>query len=93
MLILAEINWGLPLVLVLFGCLALVWLSALINCLRRNDFSRRERIAWTIVILFTNYLGLIAYFIFCNREQRRVAGRYHKALDPITGKPDNDAPV
>jgi uncharacterized membrane protein YbhN (UPF0104 family) len=91
MSILAEINWEMPLLLVLFGCLAVVWLYALVNCLRRDDFNRRERIAWIIVILFTNDLGLIAYFIFCNREKRRLAGRYPKALNPITGIPNNHA--
>jgi uncharacterized membrane protein YbhN (UPF0104 family) len=93
MLIIAEINWGLTFLLLLCGGLALLWLYALINCLRRDDFSRRERIAWTIVILFANYFGLIAYFISCNREKRRLAGRYRKALDPITGKPDNDVSI
>ena len=87
MLILAEINWGLPLLIVLFGCLVLVWLYALVDCLRRDDFNKCERIAWAIVILFTSYLGLIVYFAFCNREKRRLTGRYPKALDPITGKP------
>lgn len=84
---LAEINLELPFLLVLFGCLAAVWLWALISCLRRDDFSTRERIAWTLVILFTNYIGLLAYFIFCNREKRKLTGRFPKALDPVTGKP------
>lgn len=90
MLIFADILWGFPLLLlILFGCLALVWLYALVNCLRRKDLSRTEKVAWTMVILFTNYIGLIAYFITCNRKQRRLTGRYPKALDPVTGAPDD----
>ena len=84
---LAEINWGAPLLLTLFLGLVLVWLWALIGCLRRKDFSTRERIAWTLVILSTSYIGLLAYFAFCNREKRSQTGRYLKALDPVTGKP------
>lgn len=84
---LAEINLFVPLLGTLFLCLALVWLYALVDCLRRDDFSTRERIAWAMVILFTNYLGVIAYFAFCNREKRQLARRFSKALDPVTGKP------
>jgi hypothetical protein len=91
--ILAEINWGLPLLLMLVGCLALVWLYALINCLRRNDFSRSEKIAWSVVILFTSYIGLIAYFIFSNRRKQNASGPYPKALNPVNGKPENHEPV
>ena len=93
MSILAEINLASLLLIFLFGCLVLVWLYALISCLRRKDFSRSEKIAWAIVILFTNYLGLIAYFIFAGRGKQTVAGRYSKALDPVTGKPQNNAPL
>jgi hypothetical protein len=89
----AELNIGPLFLLILVGCLALVWLCALIDCLRRNDFSRREKIAWVIVILFTNYFGLIAYFVFFNRDKRKLASRYPKVLDPITGKPCDDAPL
>jgi hypothetical protein len=84
---LAEINWGAPLILMLFFGLVLVWLWALVSCLRRDDFSTRERVAWTLVILFGSYFGLLAYFIFCRRGKRPLTGRYAKALDPVTGKP------
>jgi len=87
MLILAEINWGLPFLLILVAGLVGVWVWALISGLRRNDFSTRERVAWTLVILLGSYVGLFAYFIFCNREKRQLTGRYPKALDPVTGKP------
>ena len=93
MSILAEINLASLLLIFLFGCLVLVWLYALISCLRRKDFSQSEKIAWAIVILFTNYLGLIAYFIFTGRSKRSEVGRYAKAIDPVTGKPHNHAPL
>jgi hypothetical protein len=88
---LAEISWGLPFLFILCGCLVLVWLYALIDCLRRKDFARRERIGWAIAILFTSYLGMIAYFVFCNRDKRRLMSHYSKAVDPVTGKPYDDA--
>jgi len=88
----ANITLGGAWLLLLFGCLALLWLYALVNCLRRKDFSRREKVAWTIVILFTKYLGLIAYFIFCNRQTTRPGGRFRKALDPVTGWPEGFDP-
>ena len=84
----AATDWGAPLLLFFFGCLVLVWFYALISCLRRNDFSRSEKIAWTIVILFTNYLGLIAYFIFTGRKSIHTTGRFPKAIDPLTGEPN-----
>jgi hypothetical protein len=88
MTILAETDWGAPLLICFFGCLVVVWLYALISCLRRQDFSKSERIAWVIVILFTNYLGLIAYFIFGGRKPDRTTGRFPKAIDPLTGEPN-----
>jgi Phospholipase_D-nuclease N-terminal len=92
MIMVAEINGGLTLLALLLGTLVLAWLYALINCLRRSDFSQRERVAWVMVILFTSYLGLIVYFMCCGRGERLSARRYQKAIDPISGKPTNHAP-
>ena len=86
---LAEFNLFVPLLGTLFLGLVLVWLYALLDCLRRDDFSTRERIAWAIVILCGNYLGLIAYYAFCNRAKRQLARCFPKALDPVTGKPQD----
>jgi hypothetical protein len=89
----AQIDLTLILLGILYVCLVVVWLCALINCIRRKDLGRSEKIAWVIVILFTNYIGLIAYFIFTGRRNAPPASRFAKALDPVTGKPINHAPL
>ena len=80
-------NWGAILIFTLLLCYALLWIYALVDCLRRKDLSAREKLAWGIAILATSFIGMFCYYAFTNR-QRRVLGRhYDKALDPVTGRP------
>lgn len=72
--------------LLLVACLAAVWLWALIACWRRQDLSRSEKIAWSLAICSGK---LISYFTWAKQDRLKpkAAGRYVKALDPVTGKP------
>jgi hypothetical protein len=89
MIIFGVIDWPIPLFVVLIACMAVVWLWAIISCVCRKDFSRTEKVAWVLVLLFTNCVGLIAYFVFGSSRRRMRAGRYPKALDPVTGMPES----
>jgi hypothetical protein len=68
-------------------CYGLLWLYALIDCLRRKDLRGREKLAWCIAMLATSFIGMFCCYAFCSRKQRALARRYDKALDPLTGRP------
>ena len=55
-----------------FSIVAL-WIGMMSNCLSVSDLSLTSKIAWFLLILFTNMLGaLIYYFVIYRREEHGV---------------------
>jgi hypothetical protein len=58
-----------PLVL----CLAvgvLLWIFALVDCLRNEPSEGNEKLLWTLVIVFTSFLGAVVYLVL--RRPKRI---------------------
>jgi hypothetical protein len=89
MQMLAEIGWGILLIVLLLASLTMVWIYAFVHCWTRNDLTFGQKIAWTIVLLFLHTLGMIIYFACSSGGSRRSSGFYPKAADPVTGRPIN----
>ena len=44
------------------------WIWMLIDCVRSSALSDGEKIAWTLVIVFTHVLGALIYFLAGRRK-------------------------
>lgn len=53
-----------PLFLAFFG----FWVWMLVDCIRSRALSDGEKIAWTLVMLFTHALGALIYFLAGRRK-------------------------
>ena len=51
-----------PWQIILIVCGLLIPMIALIDVIR-NDFTKNNKIVWVLVILFTNFIGALLYFI------------------------------
>ena len=63
-LFLGGLNILILLCLILFSLLFFVfWIWMLIDCVRNKGLSDGEKIAWTLVIVFTHALGALIYLL------------------------------
>ena len=44
--------------------LSIFWMAALVLCLLNNRLRGGEKVAWMLFIIFTNWFGSLAYFIY-----------------------------
>jgi hypothetical protein len=58
---------GLLLMTVVVG--TIIWIAALVSCLKNESSSDNTKIVWALVILFTHFVGGLLYFIV-RRPQR-----------------------
>jgi hypothetical protein len=49
------------------------WIWMLIDCIKNENISGNEKIAWVLVIALTHLLGAVIYF-FAGRKSMRKAG-------------------
>ncbi|RIV30573.1 PLDc_N domain-containing protein [Flagellimonas lutimaris] len=61
-----------PWQIMLILCGFLIPIIALIDVIR-NDFTKNNKIVWILVILFTNLLGAILYFIFGTSQKIKTS--------------------
>nr|WP_313800047.1 PLD nuclease N-terminal domain-containing protein [uncultured Allomuricauda sp.] len=61
-----------PWQIMLILCGFLIPIIALIDVIR-NDFKKNNKIVWILVILFTNLLGVILYFIFGTSQKIKTS--------------------
>jgi hypothetical protein len=47
------------------------WIWMLVDCIRNENISGNERLAWSLVIFFTHFLGALIYF-FVGRSRQKV---------------------
>lgn len=47
------------------------WIWMLIDCIKNENISGNEKVAWVLVIALTHLLGAVIYF-FAGRNRRRV---------------------
>ena len=76
--------FGLPhgsewlLVLLIFFLLVplsfLLWVGALVSCIR-NETSSDTKIIWLLIILFLHFFGALAYFLVRRPQRLRELGR------------------
>ncbi|MBD1930392.1 MULTISPECIES: PLDc N-terminal domain-containing protein [Cyanophyceae] len=65
-----ELNAILPVLFaILFVGVLFFWLWILIDCITKEPNDRSNKLAWLIVILFTNGIGALIYY-FVRRPQR-----------------------
>jgi len=69
---------GQEFVLVLFfGCLGiisfLVWIAALIDCVKRQFDGENEKLIWVLIIVLAGWIGALIYFCI-GKEKGRLAG-------------------
>ena len=50
------------------------WIWMLIDCIKNENISGNEKIAWVLVIALTHFLGAAIYF-FAGRNQQKIAPR------------------
>lgn len=43
---------------------AILWIWALVDCIRWKHVDRKSRAIWLVVILFFTWIGALVYFIF-----------------------------
>jgi membrane protein DedA with SNARE-associated domain len=47
------------------------WLWMLIDCLQYEKNEENQKLVWTLVIIFTNWIGALIYF-FVRRKERKL---------------------
>jgi hypothetical protein len=47
------------------------WIWMLVDCIKNENISGNEKIAWVLVIALTHFLGAVIYF-FAGRQRRRL---------------------
>ena len=60
--------------------LILLWLVAFVDLARRKDFSVARKALWALIMFFTAYIGIAAYFIL--RPVPEVFGKGANATTP-----------
>ena len=67
-------NLGIPELLILFvaGAGSLFWIWMIIEAVTREPAGSQDRLLWTIVVVFTHFVGALIYF-FVRRPVRRAA--------------------
>ncbi|MEP0935479.1 PLD nuclease N-terminal domain-containing protein [Leptolyngbya sp. NM2-A1] len=51
------------------------WIWMLIDCATQEAPEGNTKIAWVIIILFTNFLGALIYFLVRKPQRRKELGR------------------
>jgi hypothetical protein len=41
-----------------------LWIRALLHCVRNRNISESSRIVWVVVICLTHFIGAVLYFLF-----------------------------
>ena len=69
--------WGLGELLIIFVVLGVgvlgsaFWIWMIIDCATREPSGRDDKIVWTIIIVFTHFIGALIYFFV--RRPARIA--------------------
>ena len=61
-------GWELLMMMIVFGVSGILWLIALIDCLRSN-FSGDQKLIWVLVIILVPLLGAILYLIMGRNDK------------------------
>jgi Phospholipase_D-nuclease N-terminal len=64
-------EWGFLLFLLLALCASIFWLRALLDCVTKESNDGNTKAVWVIIIIFTNLVGAVAYWLV--RRPRRYA--------------------
>jgi ABC-type transport system involved in cytochrome c biogenesis permease component len=64
-------GWGILVLLLIIGAPVILWIIALVDCLRSN-FEKEGKILWILVIVFLPILGSLLY-LFIGRGQKLSA--------------------
>ena len=72
LLLLYIIIAGLLLSLILGG--TVVWIAALVSCLKNESSAYNTKLIWTVVILFTHFIGGLLYFLVRRPQRLRELG-------------------
>ena len=64
-------GYGLVLVQILGLLTFLMWIFALIDCLRSEFEEPNQRLVWVIVIVFVPFLGPLLYFAISKKGRRK----------------------
>ena len=62
-----DINWTLFLPIIVLQLI--IQIIAIVDLIKQSNMTRTKKIIWALVILLTNVLGPIAYFVFGRREK------------------------
>ncbi|WP_345785353.1 PLD nuclease N-terminal domain-containing protein [Thalassobacterium sedimentorum] len=58
----------------LFGIGAFAfWIWMLVDCLKYESSDGNDKLVWVLVIVFTNWIGALIYFLVRRGERRRLA--------------------
>ena len=69
----------------LFGICALAfWIWMLVDCLNHESSDGNDKIVWTLVIVFANWLGALIYFFVRRKERTRTKTSTPPRLPPQT---------
>ena len=50
-----------------------LWIRALLHCVRNRNLSESSRIVWVVVICLTHFIGAVLYFLFGRGSPESVA--------------------
>jgi hypothetical protein len=64
-------GWGILVLLLIIGAPAILWIIALIDCLK-GDFEKDGKVIWILVIVFLPILGSLLYLLI-GRGQKQSA--------------------
>ena len=62
-------------VFVVVGGGTIVWILALISCIKNESATDNTKIVWVLVILFTHFLGGLIYLLIRRPQRIRELGR------------------
>lgn len=66
------LNFILMVTFMMFGLLTLAfWLWMLVDCLTNEASEGNDKIVWALVIILTNWIGAVIYFIVRRPERKR----------------------
>ena len=71
-LLLICITWLLAILLGIGGFV--VWIAALVSCLKNESLTGNTKIVWALVIIFTHFVGGLVYFLVRRPERLRELG-------------------
>ena len=69
-------NMIMLLTFMVFGlCAFCFWIWMLVDCLKHESSEGNDKITWTLVIVFTNWIGALIYFFVRRPERKRNHSR------------------